>query len=66
MSTVTGIEASIERLGPPQIRELADRVISDETPAMLAALDAGIQSLANEPTAPAEDVRKKISAWTTG
>jgi hypothetical protein len=70
MSTVTEIEAAIERLSPPQVRELADwladRVISDETPAMLAALDAGIQSLANEPTLPAEDVRKKIKAWTTG
>jgi hypothetical protein len=33
---------------------------------MLAALDAGIRSLQTEPSVPAEDVRKKISAWTTG
>jgi hypothetical protein len=70
MSTVTEIEAAIERLSPPQIQELADwltdRLIPRETPAMLAALDAGIRSLESEPTVPAEDVRKKIKAWTTG
>lgn len=70
MSTVPEIEAAIERLSPPQIRELADwltdRLLPDETPAMLAALDAGIRSLESEPTVPAEDVRKKIKAWTTG
>ena len=70
MSTVTEIEAAIERLSPAQVRELADwltdRLIAGETPAMLAALDAGIRSLGSEPTVPAEDVRKKIRAWTTG
>jgi hypothetical protein len=70
MSTVPEIEAAIERLSPPQIRELADwltdRLLPGETPAMLAALDAGIRSLESEPTVPAEDVRKKIRAWTTG
>lgn len=70
MSTVPEIEAAIERLSPPQIRELADwltdRLLPGETPPMLAALDAGIRSLESEPTVPAEDVRKKIKAWTTG
>jgi hypothetical protein len=70
MSTVTEIEAAIERLSPTQVRELADwladRLILGETPAMLAALDAGILSLETEPTMPAEEVRKKIKAWTTG
>jgi len=70
MSTVREIEAAIEKLSPPQIRELADwltdRLIPGETPAMLAALDAGIRSLESEPTVPAEEVRNKIKAWTTG
>ena len=70
MSTVPEIEAAIERLSPLQIRELADwltdRLLPGETPAMLAALYAGIRSLESEPTVPAEDVRKKIKAWTTG
>jgi hypothetical protein len=69
MSTVPEIEAAIERLSPPQIQELVDwltdRLLLGETPAMLAALDAGIRSLETEPTVPAEDVRKKIKAWTT-
>jgi len=67
---VTEIEAAIEKLSPSQIRELAewltDRLIPGETPAMLAALDAGIRSLESEPTVPAEEVRNKIKAWTTG
>jgi len=70
MPTVAEIEATIERFAPPQVRELADwltdRLILGETPAMLAALDVGIKSLENEPTVPAEDVRKKIKAWSTG
>lgn len=70
MSTVAEIEAAIERLSPQQLRELADwltnRLITGETPAMLAALDLGIRSLESEPTVPVEDVRKKIKAWTTG
>ncbi|HXB01527.1 MAG TPA: hypothetical protein VNV15_01760 [Opitutaceae bacterium] len=67
---MTEIEAAIERLSPHQLRELADwladRMFTGETPAMLAALDVGIRSLETEPTVPAEDVRKKIKAWTTG
>ena len=68
MSTVTEIEAAIEKLSPPQIRELADwltdRLIPGATPAMLAALDAGIRSLESEPTVPAEEISNKIKAWT--
>ena len=67
---MTEIEAAIEKLSPSQIRELAewltDRLIPGETPAMLAALDAGIRSLESEPTVPAEEVRNKITEWTTG
>lgn len=70
MTTVPEIEAAIERLSPLQTRELADwltdRLLLGETPAMLAALDAGIGSLESEPTVPAEDVRRKIKSWTAG
>jgi hypothetical protein len=38
---------------------------AEETPEMLAAIDEGIRSLANEPTVPIEDVRAKIKAWAT-
>ena len=70
MSTAVEIEAAIERLSPSQLRELTDwltdHLIPGETPAMLAALDVGIRSLETEPTVPAEEVRQKIKAWTTG
>ncbi|HQY05905.1 MAG TPA: hypothetical protein PLQ52_07550 [Lacunisphaera sp.] len=70
MSTVPEIEAALDRLPPEQLREVGDwiaaRLMPDTTPAMLAALDEGIRSLVNEPTVPAEEVRKKIKAWATG
>ena len=69
MSTVTEIESALERLTLAQQREVADWLDSrlmPETPAMLAALDAGIRSLETEPTVPAEEVRGKIKAWATG
>lgn len=69
MSTVTEIEAAIEKLNSTQIRELAAWLAArlvDETPEMLAALDEGIHSLATEPTVSAEDVRRKIKGWATG
>ena len=68
MSTVTEIEAAIEKLPAPEQRELADWLNSrllEDTPEMLAALDAGIRSLETEPKVPLEDVRRKIAAWAT-
>jgi len=70
MSTVQEIEAALDRLPPEQLREIGDwiaaRLMPETTPAMLAALDEGIHSLENEPTVPAEDVRRKIKEWSTG
>jgi len=68
MSTVQEIEAALNRLPPEQLREVGDwiaaRLMPETTPAMLAALDEGIRSLENEPTVPAEDVRRKIKEWS--
>lgn len=70
MSTVDEIEAALDRLPPEQLRQVGDwiatRLMPETTPAMLAALDEGIRSLVNEPTVPAEEVRKKIKEWSTG
>jgi len=69
MSTVTEIEAAIEKLSPVEQSEIAGWIYSrliEETPAMLAALDEGIRSLENEPTVPLEEVRRKIDVWATG
>lgn len=68
MSTVSEIETAIEKLSPVEQRELAGWLNSrliDDTPEMLAALDAGIRSLETEPTVPLEDVRRKIKGWAT-
>ena len=69
MSTVTEIEAAIAKLPPGQkweiVQWLDESLLGEETPAMLAALDEGIRSLATEPTVSAEEVRRKINGWAT-
>ena len=68
MSTVTEIEAAIEKLSPEEQSQIAEWLNSRlivETPAMLAALDEGIRSLENEPTVPLDEVRRKIDTWAT-
>lgn len=70
MSTVAEIEAAIAKLPPAQkweiVRWLEESLLVEETPAMLVALDEGIQSLKAEPTVSAEEVRRKIKGWATG
>ena len=69
MSTVSEVEAALEKFTPEQLREVADwlnaRLIPQETPEMLAAIDEGLRSLETEPTLSAEDVRRNIRAWVT-
>lgn len=69
MSTVTEIEAALEKLPREQVRQVADwiaaRELPDETAEQLAAIDAGLRSLATEPTLTAEEVRKNIRTWAT-
>ena len=68
MSTVTEIEAALEKLSLDQQREVAvwlESRLSPETPEMLAALEEGIRSLENERTVPLEEVRRKIQGWAT-
>jgi hypothetical protein len=69
MSTVTEIEAAIERLPVAEQRELAlwlgDRLLQEESPEMLAALDEGIRSLeekgAREYTR--TELEQKVRRW---
>jgi len=69
MSTVSEVEAALEKFTPEQLREVADwlnaRLTAQETPEMLAAIDDGLRSLKTEPTLSAEDVRQNIRAWVT-
>ena len=56
MSTVTEIEGAIAKLTPMEQREIAlwleERLVADESPEMLAALDVGIRSLAQNGARP--------------
>ena len=67
VSKLAEIQEAILQLDPIEqqvLRHWLDET-AEETPAMLAAIDEGIRSLANEPTVPIEDVREKIKAWAT-
>jgi hypothetical protein len=69
MSTLTEIEAAIEKLPPVEMQELAQwlaaRLPGGETPQMLAAIDEADRSLAEEGGVPVEDVRRDIRQWIT-
>jgi hypothetical protein len=69
MSTVSEVEAALEKFTPEQRREVAEwlnaRLIPQETPEMLAAIDEGLRSLDTEPKLSAEDVRRNIRAWSS-
>ena len=67
MSTVQEIQDAILHL-PPQDRELLRHWLDDteeETPEMLAAIDAGLRSLREKGVIPLEQVRQNITAWAT-
>ena len=63
------IEAAIAERPTRQQWEIAQwleqSLHSEETPAMLAAIDEGIRSLETDPIVPVEKVRQKIKGWTT-
>lgn len=69
MSTVTEVEKALETFTPEQMREVADwiaaRLLPEETPEMLAAIDVGLRSLETEATLSVEEVRQNIRAWVT-
>ncbi len=67
MSTVTEVEQALEKFSPEQMKEVADwlaaRLLADESPDQLAAIDAGLRSLRIEPTLSEEQVRQNIRGW---
>lgn len=69
MSTVTEVEAALEKFTPEQLLEVADwlnaRLLPEETPEMLAAIDEGLHSLKTEPKLSVEEVRQNLRAWVT-
>jgi hypothetical protein len=69
MSTVTEIEGAIAKLSSAEQRQIAlwleDRLITDESPEMLAALDLGIRSLEQSGSRPVNraELEQKIRQW---
>ncbi len=68
MSTVTEIEAALEKLPLDAQREVAawlESKLWPETAGMLAAIDEADESLAKDGGVPVEDVRKNLREWIT-
>ena len=68
MSTVTEIEAALEKLPLAAQREVAawlESRIWPETDAMLTAIDEAEQSLVKEGGVPLEEARKNLRSWIT-
>ena len=68
MLSVSEIESALEKLPPEQQRSVAEWLnarLYPETPALIEALDRGIQSLASEPTTSVETLRRKLAGWTS-
>jgi hypothetical protein len=69
MSTVTEIEGAIAKLSSAEQRQIAlwleDRLITEESPEMLAALDLGIRSLEQSGSHPVNraELEQKIRQW---
>lgn len=70
MSNVTEIEVAIEKLTSAEQRELVrrleDRLASEESPEMLAALDEGIRSLEQQGARKTtrQELEQKVRQWS--
>ena len=65
MTKLAEIQKAIQHLPPEERSELRHWILGEETPEMLAAIDAGIRSAEIEPKLSAEDLRRKLHGWTT-
>lgn len=69
MSTITEIEAALEKLPVEEQRQVAawlDSKLWPETPMMIAGIDDAERSLVAEGGVPIEDVRANLRKWITG
>lgn len=70
MSTVTEIETAIEKLSVAEQRAIAfhlgELLVAEESPDMLAALDAGIRSLEQNGarSVTCEELEQKVRQWS--
>lgn len=67
MTKLAEIQTAILQLDPAEreaLRHWLDETV-EETPEMLAAIDAGLRSLKVKGVIPLEDVRSQLSSWVT-
>lgn len=67
MTRLVEIQTAILHLDPAereQLRHWLDET-AEETPEMLAAIDAGLRSLKAKGVIPLEDVRQQLASWVT-
>ncbi len=65
MNRLAEIQAALQQLPPEERPELRHESLEEETPEMLAAIDAGIRSAETEPKLSAKHLRGKLKDWTT-
>lgn len=67
MTKLAEIQSAILHLEPAEREELRHWLdeTAEETPAMLAAIDAGLCSLKEKGVIALEDVRKELPSWLT-
>lgn len=68
MTKLAEIQEAILQLDPREqqvLRHWLDET-AEETPAMLAAIDEGLHSLATEGGVPIEEARRHLHQWITG
>ena len=67
MTKLAEIQTAILHLDPAEREELRHWLdeTAEETPEMLAAIDAGLRSLKSKGVIPLEDVRQQLASWVT-
>ncbi len=67
MTKLADIQSAILQLDPADREELRHWLdeTAEETPEMLAAIDAGLRSLKAKGVIPLEDVRRELPSWLT-
>lgn len=67
MTKLAEVQEAILQLDPVEREELRHWLdeTAEETPEMLAAIDAGLRSLKARGVIPLEDVRQQLSSWVT-
>jgi hypothetical protein len=65
MTKLAQVQEAILQLAPEDQQKLRQWLLEEESPAFLAAVDAGIRSLAEDPTVSLEEARRKLKEWTT-